>query len=273
MSKGRDEFPKPVVDALAKRAAFICSSPDCHAMTIAPSFEHEEKFIYVGVAAHICAAAEGGPRYDPTMSDDDRKAASNGIFLCSNCATMIDKNNGLDFPVSILHEWNRCHDDWVRSNLNKRREDQSSVVFNVESHGQSGGITAGIVNLGHLPRRLSAVQKQRMSVLPDRLQGTVVAFVSRLMDGESLDFATELASIFAEAGCIVPDVIKTSLNDLKGYLAISAIGKVDPAIPPLVAQVLESAGITAKVENIPSSSVGQWYENTVHVVVGRGQTH
>jgi hypothetical protein len=35
------------------------------------------------------------------MSSDERKSTSNGVFLCSNCAEMIDKNNGLDFPVGL----------------------------------------------------------------------------------------------------------------------------------------------------------------------------
>jgi hypothetical protein len=47
MTKGRDDFNKPVIDALAKRAAFICSNPDCKTLTIAPSDEDSLKFIYI----------------------------------------------------------------------------------------------------------------------------------------------------------------------------------------------------------------------------------
>ncbi len=118
-AESRDDFPKVVADALAKRAAFICSNPDCRVHTIAPSDESESKFLYIGKAAHICAAAKGGPRYDAAMSPEERKAASNGIFLCSSCADMIDKNGGLDFPVQRLRRWKEDHDRWAAANLNK----------------------------------------------------------------------------------------------------------------------------------------------------------
>lgn len=113
MSQDRDDFPKAVADALAKRAAFICSNPDCKALTIAPSEGDDGKFLYIGVAAHICAASVGGPRYDPQMTQEERKSASNGLFLCSSCATMIDKNNGLDFAVGLLRHWKDEHERWV----------------------------------------------------------------------------------------------------------------------------------------------------------------
>jgi hypothetical protein len=121
MSQSRDEFPKSVVEALAKRAAFICSNPDCRALTIAPSDLDESKFIYIGKAAHICAAAIGGPRYEAQMRAEKRKSASNGVFLCSSCADMIDKNNGLDFPKEMLRRWKDEHERWVAANLNKRQ--------------------------------------------------------------------------------------------------------------------------------------------------------
>lgn len=123
MANSRDEFNRAVVDALGKRSAFICSNPDCRASTVAPSDIDEGKFLYIGTAAHICAAARGGPRYDIKMSPEQRKSATNGIFLCNNCAVMIDKNNGLDFTVPQLRQWKSDHEKWVTANLNKRQPD------------------------------------------------------------------------------------------------------------------------------------------------------
>ena len=119
-AEARNDFTKPVADALGKRAAFICSNPDCRVLTIAPSEESESKFLYMGKAAHICAAAPGGPRYDAAMTPEQRKAPSNGIFLCSSCADIIDKNGGLDFPVQRLRRWKEDHFRWVAANLNMR---------------------------------------------------------------------------------------------------------------------------------------------------------
>lgn len=115
----RDDFDKKIVDVIGKRASFICSNPDCRSITLCPSAEDESKFTYIGKAAHITAAAEGGPRYDSNLSSEERKSASNGIFLCSNCADMIDKNNGINFTVDQLKKWKKDHEDWAAQHLNK----------------------------------------------------------------------------------------------------------------------------------------------------------
>ena len=201
MAKSRDDFPKPVVDVLAKRAAFICSNPDCRALTVAPSEQDDTKFLYIGKAAHICAAAEGGPRYDATMSPEDRKSASNGIFLCSNCADMIDKNNGFDFPVDRLQAWKNDHEKWVAANLNKQQAapQPSAVTFNVMSVGQQGGITAGVVNVGPQPRNIDdRVRRQLAELLPDKSR--TVTITSVLGDGEAYSFATQIKDYLASQG-------------------------------------------------------------------------
>ena len=118
MGNKRDDFSPSIINILRKRASYNCSNPDCRASTIAPSEEHNEKIIYIGKAAHITAASVGGPRYDISLSSEKRSSIENAIFLCSNCADMIDKNNGIDFSVKLLKEWKNIHESWVRENLN-----------------------------------------------------------------------------------------------------------------------------------------------------------
>lgn len=59
----------------------------------------------MGQAAHICAASSLGPRYDETQTEDERQSVENGIWLCENCAALIDKNAGSDFSVGLLRTW------------------------------------------------------------------------------------------------------------------------------------------------------------------------
>ena len=117
-------------------------------MTIAPSIEDEFKVQYIGVGAHITAAAIGGPRYDSELTPEERQAISNAIFLCNNCSTMIDKNSGKDYSVDTLNEWKSKHEKWVRSYLNKSINNSSSTIT-ASSTNQIGGITANIVNLNN----------------------------------------------------------------------------------------------------------------------------
>jgi len=93
------------------------------------------------------------------------------------------------------------------------------------------------------PRRLSPEQRLAMLPLVESLKSHPVAFACRMMDGESCDYATELAQFFLDAGCQVPEPIKTSVNDLPWYLAITNHGKSDEQIAQLIKRALEAAGI------------------------------
>ena len=68
----RDNFSAAVVRQVADRAADRCSI--CKANTVGPSAEFPSSVTRIGVAAHICAAAPGGPRYDPTMTAEQRSS-------------------------------------------------------------------------------------------------------------------------------------------------------------------------------------------------------
>jgi hypothetical protein len=101
----RGHFSKGVIETLMKRAGGLCSNPDCGRRTIGPSAAAPEKSDTVGVAAHIKGAQRGSARYDPEQNDEERHGIDNGIWLCSFCATLIDKNLGVDFPIETLRTW------------------------------------------------------------------------------------------------------------------------------------------------------------------------
>ena len=123
----RDDFSKTIIEALGKRASFVCSNPDCRKLTIFPSIIDESKYTYIGKAAHITAAASGGPRYDINLTPEERSSINNAIFLCSNCADMIDKNNGIDFTVDKIKEWKKIHEEWILENLNKKNKNFTTL--------------------------------------------------------------------------------------------------------------------------------------------------
>lgn len=101
----RDEFPAPVKRVLEQQAASRCCNPGCGQPTRAQSWDGT-KSINIGTAAHIHAAAEGGARFDPSMTPEERKAADNGIWMCRNCGTLVDTDEG-GFPADLLRAWKR----------------------------------------------------------------------------------------------------------------------------------------------------------------------
>lgn len=139
MTEG-DDFRKPTKDALARRAAYICSNPGCMLMTITPSTETPDGVLFVGRAAHITSARPRGARFDPTLSPEERAHINNGIFLCAVCADMIDDNNGADFSVTQLLEWKQISENWVRQNLNKKIVSQPEAVRMLRKMTGSGSV-------------------------------------------------------------------------------------------------------------------------------------
>ena len=88
---------------LAQRVGYLCSNPRCQRQTSGPQSDPSGA-INIGVAAHITAAAEGGPRYNPDLSREERKSAENAIWLCQTCAKLVD-NDEILYTTELLHEW------------------------------------------------------------------------------------------------------------------------------------------------------------------------
>jgi len=89
----RDNFSPSIKRTLAQRVGYRCSRSECRALTTGPS-SNKDAAISVGVAAHIAAAAPGGPRYDASMDSSLRSSVDNGLWLCQTCATLIDRDPG-----------------------------------------------------------------------------------------------------------------------------------------------------------------------------------
>ena len=88
--KGRDNFSQAVIQILYKRAGGRCCR--CGALTFGPITNNPCKTRNIGQGAHIAAAASGGPRFDPNMSPEKRSSAANGLWLCSNCHDIVDRD-------------------------------------------------------------------------------------------------------------------------------------------------------------------------------------
>lgn len=101
----RDDFSQKTKHLIANRAGVRCSNPDCRKPTSGAN-SNPDKIINIGVAAHICAAAEGGPRYDDSMTPNQRKSSRNGIWLCQSCAKLIDSDEAR-YTRERLHSWKR----------------------------------------------------------------------------------------------------------------------------------------------------------------------
>lgn len=114
----RDDFKEEVKRILALRAGGKCSNPSCRCSTFGPRTE-QHQIVNIGVAAHIHAASEGGPRYDRNMLNEDRASISNAIWLCQSCAKLID-NDEKRYTPQLLREWKAGAEDAAIRELERR---------------------------------------------------------------------------------------------------------------------------------------------------------
>jgi hypothetical protein len=114
------DFSFATIRVLSERSAMICNNPQCSTITTGPSQADGKLKLKLGEAAHI-RAKNRGARFDPNMTNAQRADISNAIWLCANCHTMIDKNNGADFTVAQLEKWKSDHEDLIGSLLRSHR--------------------------------------------------------------------------------------------------------------------------------------------------------
>jgi hypothetical protein len=101
VKRSRDEFSEEVKRIVAQRVGHRCSR--CDAPTSGPRLD-PAKALNVGVAGHITAAAPGGPRYNPSLTPEQRKHHTNAIWLCQTCGKLVDNDQSM-FTVDDLRRW------------------------------------------------------------------------------------------------------------------------------------------------------------------------
>jgi len=126
----RADFSQAVCNSLAQRVGLHCSNPECRAYTSGPKSD-PEKAVNVGVAAHITAASLGGPRYDPLLTDRERRSSENGIWLCQTCAKLIDSDTTL-YTVGLLGRWKTQAEGEARARIGKTNRRASAAVRKAE---------------------------------------------------------------------------------------------------------------------------------------------
>lgn len=152
-----ERFNQKVSEELARRAGHRCSMPACRAPTSGPSATLASGASSVGVAAHITAASPGGPRYDQRLSPDERRSASNGIWLCQTHAKQIDDDEAR-FPRDLLRAWREAAEHragldqgWPESTVSpeaSRRLVAYSRVLEVASEDVRFALHAFLANIG-----------------------------------------------------------------------------------------------------------------------------
>lgn len=102
-------YPTKIV--LAFRSGGVCAFPKCGRHLTYEAINGDDAS--VGEAAHIRGEKPNAARYDPSMSDQERDAIDNLIYMCPGDHTIIDKVEA-DWPVDKLINLKKNHEETVK---------------------------------------------------------------------------------------------------------------------------------------------------------------
>ncbi len=132
LMNNRDNFSEKVRRAVAARAGWHCSFTGCGKLTVGPSDEGTGAVASIGEAAHICAASPAGRRYDALMTPDDRSGVDNAVWMCSDHAKLIDRDE-VTYTAAALHAMKRDHE---------------VLCARAVRNGSSGDLATGLLAVG-----------------------------------------------------------------------------------------------------------------------------
>ena len=149
-------FKKDIVESLAYRSAYICNNPDCNSLTVGPTISDPKFKLKIGEAAHIIGEKPESARHE-TIEIQLIESIENGIWLCANCHTMIDKANGIDFPKEKLYEWKKNHENLIYTIL---KSHQSPIPL-IRKQTKNFEIAQSLVNYLVIPEKLDKEPKYK----------------------------------------------------------------------------------------------------------------
>lgn len=160
-----NNFSHKTIENVSKSAGYRCSNPECRKYTLRPASDVNDRTISMGEVAHIEAASEGGPRFNHSLTNDEISSPNNAIFLCAACATTIDKNGGVEFPVALLREWKNLHAEWLINNFNKNTDGDIVIVDGEHSAKGEGNIIGLEVKRGAIIKPGTIVRAEGKGVI------------------------------------------------------------------------------------------------------------
>ena len=170
--------------ALAHLSRGTCYNPDCTCSII--RFIDGEPYVDYQIA-HI-RDAKLGNRYDPDMTDDQRRAFANLILLCKPCHTRVDKTHLQDYNVERLEAWKRRREGSASEDLaalGPMDEDKLGELVTAAVRAALGNPTLAVSETGGFVRITGAGLPRLLPLEPAILRPRTRAAPSRLVRARS----------------------------------------------------------------------------------------
>jgi len=194
-------FNRKIAELVAYRSAYICNNPECNTLTVGPALSSSTLKTKKGEAAHIIGEKDTAARYEDIGAAAGE--ADNAIWLCANCHTLVDKNNGIDYSKVKLLEWKKDHENMISMLLRTHKSPLPLVARHTKNGIIAQNIADAIFNRGAFFRNHS-VENQFLVISSISEARKIVARQMR-----DIDYDKKLRNISAE----IIDACREFLND------------------------------------------------------------
>jgi hypothetical protein len=181
MDKAKRKAPhKDTLRELYLKSGNQCAFPDCTRVML------NKDGVFVGQICHIEAAEEGGERFNPAMSDEERAAFSNLMLMCYE--HHVTTNDVDTYPVPVLQAMKAEHEakftDPGQAILDSDTCQRTGDVVQIGAANRA--VTApnsGTINLGDSHHHYHhAAQPQQIELRPTAAE---IEILTRLADSQS----------------------------------------------------------------------------------------
>ncbi len=143
-----NDFTLPTKRLIAARSGFVCAYPNCFAPTSGPA--EDGSSVNIGEAAHITGAQPKGPRFDSSLTEEQRRDAENGIWMCRTHAALIDRDV-TRFPTDLLRDWKYEAEDRAMRMLGQPRGCASGTLASASQAVRLGANVCVVVDGQYIP--------------------------------------------------------------------------------------------------------------------------
>ena len=183
--------------ALAHFSGGCCYCPGCPEPVLR---EVDGKIHFTVQVAHICAAFRGGPRFDGTMTDNQRRDLPNLLLLCDPHHGEVDDEDNLDlYTAEVLRRWKRQREADPREALQRLREVTPAGLRNIVADA----LEDHDVRLLQALDRLGRNDREAASLLRGLIDELTESY-SRLRQSLDLDLVYSLGKSVRELRDIAP---------------------------------------------------------------------
>jgi len=211
--------------ALANLSGGLCYWPGCPEPILR---RVDGEMYFIGQRVHIRGAYHGSARYDPAMTDDQRRSITNLVAMCKPHHEVIDIRQPELYPVEILLRWKAQREASPSEALLRLREVTPSGLRKIVADG----FREHDARLAKALGRLEGSDREAASLMRSLLDELTEAY-SRLRDGIDPDTV---------------DLLHRASVNLGEYLDPDVVGQLDKAVKRLIA-VLPT--LNAFIEVVP----------------------